>query len=112
MNVPVTSIIVSMALVIAITAFLKEQFTLEGKATKWTAVGVFTVVWGASYLTQLYPQFAPFMDFLNGLEVLLGALGTPAFMKYTARQFSTPESPNNAAIANGEAVTKSIIGEG
>lgn len=93
--------IISITLIITITAFLKEQFSLEGKQTKWAAFGVFMVVWGAPYIISLFPEGNTILqDFFTAFEVFLAALGAPSFMKYTARQFSTPAAPNFAALEN------------
>jgi len=51
------------AMVIGITSFLKEQFSLEGKAVRWLAFGVAAVVMVMFQLIEFIP--APYEDIVR-----------------------------------------------
>ena len=79
--------IINIALIVAITAFLREQFDLEGKQIKWAALGVFLFVWGAPQLTALLPTVKPILDdFLMAINVFLGAMGSADFVSIVVRK--------------------------
>ena len=83
-----TSTLIDLALVVMITAFIREQLNLAGNQIKWTALAVFLVIWGVPQLAALYPPAEPIVtNFLNALKVFLGAMGTADFVGQNIQKF-------------------------
>lgn len=70
-------VVLDVAFVIAITAFLKEQFGLVGKAVIFWAFIAALVIGFAPLVAGLIPPIAPFLEVLIKTVVLfLGAAGS------------------------------------
>jgi len=69
--------VLDVALMVAITAFIKTQFDITGKPVMAIAFGVGVVLWGAPLISAAFPAVGVYINsFLAFLGVWLGAMGS------------------------------------
>jgi hypothetical protein len=74
-----------MALMVAITAFLKNTFQITGNPVIAIAFVVGVVLWGEPLLAAAFPAVGVYLDsFLTFIKVWLGAMGSVDFVTGTA----------------------------
>lgn len=70
-------ILLDMALMATITAFIKQNFGVTGKPVIAVAFGVGVILWGAPLISAAYPAIGVYLDsFLAFIKVWLGAMGS------------------------------------
>jgi hypothetical protein len=74
---PIGEVVLDMAFIMTITAFLKNLFNVSGKPVIGIAFGVFVVIWGVPLVSAAFPGASAYIDsFLNALKLWLGAMGS------------------------------------
>ncbi len=74
---PVGEVVLDMAFIMTITAFLKNLFNVSGKPVIGIAFGVFVVIWGVPLVSAAIPGASSYIDsFLTALKLWLGAMGS------------------------------------
>jgi hypothetical protein len=73
----VAVVVIDVAFLAAITAFIKKQFELQGKTVMAVAFGVGVIIWGAPLLSQAFPVAGTYIDsFMAFLKLWIGAMGS------------------------------------
>lgn len=80
-------IVLDVAFVIAVTAFLKEQLAVKGKAVLFWAFAIALIFGFAPLIAAMLPPIAPFLEVLLRTFVLfLGAAGSYDFIAGITRR--------------------------
>jgi hypothetical protein len=90
-------VVLDVALMVAITAFLKTQFDITGKPVMAIAFGVGVVLWGAPLISAAFPAVGVYIDgFLAFIKVWLGAMGSVDLVQGVGRNIAAAKSTTKA----------------
>lgn len=100
-------VVLDMALMVAITAFLKATFEVTGKPVMAIAFGVGVVLWGAPLISAAFPAFGVYLDsFLAFIKVWLGAMGSVDLVTSVGTKIATAKMTAAGKITTGTPETQ------
>jgi hypothetical protein len=102
-------IVVDMALMVAITAFLKSLLNVTGKPVMAIAFGVGVVLWGAPLVSAAFPAVGVYLDsFLGFVKVWLGAMGSVDLVTSVGAKIATAKMTQSGQITTGTTTSEAV----